>query len=136
MLTAGCGGARPTPSPGGMVAVLGALAAHGASVTDVVAGDSGCSDPSLHDNAQRITLTLAADGRTYEVYLLRWRRQSDFDAAAAAFAACVADAAASPGGADAMETVELAPWRAYGPGWGREMRDVIAQSLASAAGGQ
>jgi hypothetical protein len=126
-------GPTPTPSPEDMTGVLNEFAAHGATVKDVVAGDAGCADPSLHGNASRLTLTLAADGRDYAVYLFRWRRPSDYEAANAAFQQCVAEFADDH--STDVELVEVSPWRAFGAGWTFDAKEVIEQSLVAAAGG-
>jgi hypothetical protein len=104
-------------------------------MTDTVAGDPGCADPSLFDNARRLAVTSAADGRSYTVYLFRWRNVTDYSAAADAFDGCVAAFAGQPG-ATTVETVDVAPWRAYGPGWTPELRDALRQALEGAASGQ
>jgi hypothetical protein len=133
-LLAGCYGSSSSPTPGDMTDVQGELEAHGMVITDAVAGDAGCADPTLHDNARRLTVT-AADGQAYQIYLFNWYKDADFLAAAGAFDACVAAFAAS-GNALVVETVEVSPWRAYGPGWTRALRDAVQQSLEAAASGQ
>lgn len=126
-------GPTPTPSPEDMTGVLNELAAHGATVKDIVAGDAGCADPSLHGNASRLTLTLAVDGRDYEVYLFRWRRPSDYEAANGPFQQCVAEFVQNR--STDVEIVEVAPWRAFGAGWTFDAKEAIEQSLAAAAAG-
>ncbi len=131
----GACGAAPQPTPGDMTSVLSELAAHGATVSDMVAGDAGCTDPTLRDNATRLELTLADDGRPYTVYLFRWRRQSNYDGAAVAFNMCVSQYLAKPGAVGA-DVIDVSPWRAFGPGWTKEMHDAMQQSLAAAAVGE
>lgn len=133
-IVAACAGA-PQPTPGDMTAVLSELEAHGATVRDIVAGDAGCGDPTLHDNATRLELTLAADGRGYTVYLFRWRRQVDYDAAAVAFNTCVSEYLTRAGPVGTV-VIDISLWRAYGPGWTQEMHDALLQSLAAAAVGE
>jgi hypothetical protein len=135
LLLAGCYGGSASPTPGDMTDVLGELTAHGVTMTDTVAGDPGCADPSLFDNARRLVVTSAADGRSYTVYLFRWRNVTDYNAAADAFDACVA-AFAGDAGTITVETVDVSPWRAYGPGWTAEVRDAVQQALEGAGSGQ
>jgi len=135
LLIAGCYGGSSSPTPGDMTDVLGELTAHGLTMTDTVAGDPGCADASLFDNARRLAVTSAADGRSYTLYLFRWRNVTDYNAAADAFDACVAAFAGQPGAA-AVETVDVSPWRAYGPGWTTAMRDALQQALSAAGTGQ
>lgn len=132
---AGCYGSSSSPTPGDMVDVLGELTANGLTMTDTVAGDPGCSDSSLFDNARRLQVTAAADGRSYSVYLFRWRNVTDYTAAADAFAGCVAAFAGQPGNVS-VETVDVSPWRAYGPGWTSEVSQALEQALEGAAAGQ
>jgi hypothetical protein len=134
-LAAACA-ASPTPSPANMTGVLNELAAHGASLVDVVGGDAGCSDASLQGNGTRLTLRFALDGRDYDVYLFRWRRASDYEAADGAFDACSAAFAAAGGaGTGRLATVEVFPWRAFGIGWTEAVRDAVVDSLTAAAAG-
>lgn len=128
-------GTAPTPTPGEMVDVLNELAAHGATVRDVIAGDTGCSEPSLHDNGTRLQLTLASESRDYTVFLFRWRRPSDYDAAAASFSLCVSEFAQRLSSSVSVNVVDVSPWRAYGPGWTPTLHDALQQSLAAAAVG-
>ena len=132
---AGCYGGSSAPTPGDMVDVLGELSANGLTMTDTVAGDPGCADSSLFDNARRLQVTSAADGRSYTVYLFRWRNVTDYSAAADAFDACMTAFPGQPG-AVTVETVDVSPWRAYGPGWTGEVRDALQHALEGAATGQ
>ena len=132
-LVVACGPA-PTPSPESMTGVLNELAAHGATVTDVLAGDPGCAGSPLRSNASRLTLVLAADGREYHAYLFRWRRPADYEAASEEFSLCVA-AFVTANGSTEVEVVEVPPWRAYGPGWTAATTEAVEGALAAAAGG-
>jgi len=134
VLVAACYGGSAGPTPGDMVDVLGELSAHGATMTDTVAGDAGCADQSLIDNARRLALSFAADDRTYTVYLFRWLNKADYGEASSAFAGCVAAyEGANPG--VGVETVDVSPWRAFGPGWNQQLHDAVAQALTAAANG-
>jgi hypothetical protein len=135
-LVAGCyGSSSSSPTPGDMTDVQGELEAHGATIKNAVAGDAGCPDQTLVSNARRLELTLAGDSKTYEVYLFRWKDQSTYTAAAPSFSLCVS-AFADRGSSVHVETVEISPWRAYGPEWSKEMHDALQQALADAATGQ
>ena len=129
---AGCAGTvTPTASPQEMTGVMSALVLRGVTIRQVVSGDAGCPGSGLHSNAARIDLTLVAGG-DHSVYLFRWRRRADFDAAAGTFADCAAQhAAESP--AAAADVVEVPPWRAYGTGWTRELNAILHEALRAAA---
>jgi len=118
-----------------MTAVLGALALRGATIHQQVSGDAGCTDSTLHPNALRIDLTLTQDGTDYEVYLFRWRRPADYDSSADNFEACLDEYAGAILGEADVESIELRPWRAFGPGWTDELRLTLEQALRSTGGG-
>jgi hypothetical protein len=79
-------------------------------------------------------VTLEQDGRDYEIYLFRWRRAGDYEAAADSFARCVGDHAAENSAVN-VEMVDLSPWRAYGAGWSDELRRAVDGALRAAGGG-
>jgi hypothetical protein len=138
LLVTGCGntaGPTPTPTAGDMSAVLAALALNGATVREVVSGDAGCPGSQLHSNAARLELTIAGDEQAYQVFLVRWRRPADFEAAAQAFSDCVDEYAAQTEGEVVIEGLEIAPWRAYGPAWSEELAATVENALRDAGGG-
>jgi len=132
LLAAACGAAA-TPTPDDMTGLLNELESHGAHVEDILAGDAGCPDSELHSNASRLTVT--SGGRDYDVYLFRWRRPTDYDAANAAFQDCVGAFTTARGSVD-VEILEVAPWRAFGGGWTAGLKDAIESSLSAAAAGE
>ena len=143
---AACGGAvtpsgpsaappTPTPPTADLGAVQAALALRGVTVQQAVSGDAGCpGQQGLHDNAARFELSLAGEAQSYEVFLLRWRRPSDFDAAGDSFSACVDEYARQVQGDVALEVLEVPPYRAYGPGWSEELINVLRDALSDVAG--
>ena len=142
---AGCGSSAtvspsvtpsPTPQRGDMSAIQAALALRGATIHDAVSGDAGCpSVPGIHQNAARFVISLAGDAQTYEIHLFRWRRPADFAAAAQPFRDCVDEYAAGIAGDVAIDTVEVEPWRAYGPGWSQELSELLDSALRDVGGG-
>ena len=130
----GCTGVTvPTPSPQDMTGVVSALVLRGVTIGQVTAGDAGCPGSSLHSNAARIDLSLGPGARDHSVYLFRWRRPADFDAAAGPFADCVArHAAQAP--TPVADVIEVRPWRAYGAGWTRELNALLQEALRAAGG--
>ena len=118
-----------------MSEVQAALALRGATIHQAVSGDAGCPGSSLHSNAARLAIPVTGDDTRYEVFLFRWRRQSDFDAAAEAFSDCL-DAYVAEGAGDlVIETLEVPPWRAYGPAWSDQLRDLVEGALHDVGGG-
>lgn len=131
----GCGAPSPSPTAGDMSAVMGALALRGATIHQQVSGDAGCAASTLHANALRIDLTLAQDGTDYEVFLFRWRRPADYEASAEPFEACLEEYAGSIVGEVDVESIEVPPWRAFGPAWTDELRRTLEGALRATAGG-
>jgi len=131
LLVAGCY-ASPGPSPvGGIEEVIANLVLRGVTVTSSVSGDAGCSDPTLHDNA--VHLSVSYQGQSTDLFVLQWRRTSDFDAAAVAFADCVSDFRThSPG--SAVATVEAPPWRAYGKDPTGQFIPLLSAAIREAGG--
>lgn len=118
-----------------MTGVLNELTAHGLTVTDIVGGDVGCAGSPLGSNGSHLTATLAADGKDYDIYLLRWRRQSDYEAADPTFQSCVTDYVRTRGSIE-VEVVELSPFRAFGGGWSVDAKEAVEQALAAAVAGE
>jgi hypothetical protein len=136
LLVLGCGSFEaPAPTPGSMDDVIAELVLHGASVHNPVSGDAGCPSSELHDNALRFDMALGRQSVTREVYLLRWRRQSDFDAGAKPFEDCVSEYRALHPNVQ-VTTLDLYPWRAYGPSWSPQVGQVLSDALAASGGGQ
>jgi hypothetical protein len=106
----------------------------GAAITDQVAGDTGCSDPSLVGNAVRLDVRMPGESASSPVYIFRWRRESDFDAAASSFATCIADFTQRTA-APRVDQDDADLWRAYGPNWSPSLRDAVAAAIHQAGGG-
>jgi hypothetical protein len=123
----------PAATPAGMDDLVAALVVRGASITDQVAGDAGCADRTLIGNAVRLDVRMSDEDAVSPVYVFRWRRVADFDAAAAPFADCVAEFGQRTG-AEHMDQVSHTLWRAYGPNWPARLRDAVNAALLQAGG--
>jgi hypothetical protein len=134
LLMTGCGAfTAPAPTPAEMDDVIADLVLRGATVHRLVSGDAGCPSQDLHDNAVHMEIALGTQSATHEIYLFRWRRQSDYDSAAQAFADCVAEfQAANP--TRTVTQLEANPWRAYGPGWTPQVVETVRAALEAAGG--
>ena len=133
-LLSGCGGAAlPSPTARSVVNVLEGLALLGATIRQAVSGDAGCAVAPLYGNAVRLVLTLDGSAEPHEIHLFRWRRQAQYEAAAADFADCLDEYRASAEGE--VEVLELAPWRAFGRGWNDDLSIVLEEALRAAGGG-
>lgn len=135
LLVSGCGSLpTPAPTPGSMDDVIAELVLHGASIHNPVSGDAGCPSSDLHDNAVRFDIALGSQSATREVYLFRWRRQTDFDAGTKPFEDCLAEYRALHPNVE-VSALHLYPWRAYGPGWTQQLVQVLGDALSAAGGG-
>jgi hypothetical protein len=134
-LVVGCGVfVAPAPTPAEMDDVISNLVLRGVTVHDLVSGDTGCSIPTLQGNAVHMEISLETDSSIQTVYLLRWRRASDFAGSSQEFADCVAQyQAAHPG--QTISQLEANPWRAYGPAWTPVLRDTLLDALHASGGG-
>lgn len=131
VLACGSGSAAdPTETPGTMDDAIAALVLNGVAIHNLVGGDSGCAAQDLHDNAVRLEVSVGTMSSTRAIYLMRWRRQSDFDAAADTFASCITDFSEQTG-ALAIDQVANAPWRAFGADWPDPLRRAVADALDS-----
>ena len=104
------------------------------TVLHLTSGDAGCPTSSLHDNAVHLTVVIGAQNASHEVYILNWKNQAKYDAAASDFGACLSEYSALNPDASVSE-VDAFPWRTYGPGWTPQLRTIIANALATAGGG-
>src|SRR5215210_4537710 len=133
-IAAACGTGSPSPSAAEMTDFLQALVLRGATIHEQVGGDAGCADSTLYGNALRLELTLAQDGNDYEVFVFRWRRPADFDASAERFGDCLEEFASGISGDANVESVEVRPWRAFGPGWSPELQTTLEQAIRATGG--
>lgn len=133
-LVVGCyGDTGPGPTPGTMDDLIGAIVLQGITVQHLTSGDAGCSVASLHENAVHMTLVIGAQGASHEVYLLNWKNQAKYDAAATDFAACMSEFKTRNPGAG-VTAIDAYPWRAYGPGWTPQLYDKLANAFTAVDG--
>ncbi len=135
LTVAACGNfTAPIPTPGTMDDVIAGLVLRGVTVHRLVSGNAGCPSSELHNNAVMLEVSIDDRSATHAIYLLRWRRASDYAGSAQAFADCVAEyQALNPG--QTVSRVESEPWRAYGPGWPPDLAPRLLDALRAAGGG-
>lgn len=134
VLVSACYGGSASPTPGDMVDVLGELSAHGVTMTDTVAGDAGCADQSLVDNARKLQVSFSPDQKSYTVYLFRWLNNADYTEAGATFNGCAVAYQDAHSGSTVTK-VDVSPWRAFGPDWTTDLQAALSGALADAAKG-
>ena len=123
----------PGPTPGTMDDVIAAIVLEDITVLNLTSGDAGCSVASLHENAVHLTLVIGSQNASHEVYLLNWKNQAKYDAAAPDFAACLSQhKALNPG--VGLDELDAYPWRAYGPTWTQQLYGKLADALTAAGG--
>jgi hypothetical protein len=143
----GCGSARPVATPADTQTIFGELARRGGSVTEIVAGETGCGDPGLVANAIRFRLKAPGMAEPATVHLFVFRNRSSFDAAADSVERCrrsyaATDASApadtaDPAGPDPSgeaDSVAVGTYRAFGAGWPPELHALLESTLADLAG--
>lgn len=122
----------PPHAPESFPEIVSQLGRFGVEAENWVAGDAGCSDPTLGPTAIRF------DARgldqptpiTMRIYIFRnrdaWeRRRADVDR-------CVAEWAEDPA---SLEFVDRSPYVLAGPGpWGSEFEDAVRKALGEASG--
>jgi hypothetical protein len=147
VLSIGCGSPRPAPTPADAQSIFGELARRGGSVTEIVAGETGCGDPGLVANAIRFRLRAPGTTEPATVHLFIFRNRSSFEAAAESVERCRSSYAATeagspagtsgPVGSDAsgeVDSVAVGTYRAFGAGWPPELRALLESTLADLAG--
>lgn len=135
LLVFGCGTiATPTPTQAPMDDVIAGLVLRRVTIHHLTSGDAGCLGSGLHSNAVKMEVSLDDRSTTHQIYLLRWRRSTDFTASAQAFTDCVAEYQALHPGQDVRQ-VESEPWRAYGSGWPPDLAGRLLDALRAAGGG-
>lgn len=130
-LSIGCESFRPVATPADATSIFEELARRGGSVTEIVAGETGCGDPELVANAIRFRLKVAGMTEPATVHLFLFRNRSSFEAAADPVERCRGRYAASQPG---VESVAVGTYRAFGAGWPPELRELLESTLSDLAG--
>jgi hypothetical protein len=134
-LVSGCGVfVAPSPTAGALTDIVSALVLRNMTITDQVSGDAGCPDPTLYGNAIRYDVSMAGETVSHPVFVFGWKDQATFDAAKAAFDACVENYALTNRVKSWAVLDDHAPWRAYGPGWPIGLREAVDEALVEAGG--
>jgi hypothetical protein len=134
LLVAACTGGTASPSPGGFQEVFEGLARRGATVTRIVSGDPGCTDPTLVANAVRFSLELD-DGVVREIHLFGFRNAAVLSAAQAGLTGCMREFAAKGGPGESTGTVQAGPFEAFGRPWSERVKALLADALREAIEG-
>ena len=118
----------------GRSGVFEQIAVAGGTITSITSGDPGCDSEELAGNAVRIRVG-APSGADADVYLTTYRNRPFWEASAAASDACVAQVAERAGtAADAVDRLDISPYRAWGTGWTPELTELLQRAMTTAAG--
>jgi hypothetical protein len=138
LTVAACGSVvttMPLPTPADAIGIFEQWALRGVAVHDRTSGDTGCSDPSLDDNAVHVVVSMGAGGERRDVYLFRFRNRVRWADGAPAVDACQGQyeaRSARVGGS--VDRVDVSPYRAFGDSWSPELRAALESGLVVAAG--
>jgi hypothetical protein len=135
LLLAACGGERPGPTPADRQGIFEELARRGATVSDIVSGDSGCGDPALAGNATHFRLTVPGASGRADVYLFTFKNRPFYERGASAVDACQrAYEARSARAGGRVERIDVSPYRAFGDGWTPGLRSFLQATMQDVAG--
>ena len=115
--------------------VFAELARSDLSISDVVSGESGCTDPELRANAVRFRVAGAGESEPRVVHLFLFKNVAGYNGGKAAVDACQQQFEARSARAGGPVTrLDVQPYRAFGDGWGPGLTRALHNSLRLAAG--
>jgi hypothetical protein len=122
----------PAPTPGDIEAIAAGLAHQGIAISNVVAGDSGCADPSLTGTAISFQASGADQAAPVTIHLYSFRSRDVFAGRQDAVNACARSYVSDPA---TYEVVAVSPYIAAGQGpWAPAFKAALEQGLTQAAG--
>jgi hypothetical protein len=124
--------AEPSLRPGDSRDVMDALARRGVVISDVMAGESACDDPSLIANALHLVAVGPDDPDPRDVFLYLFRVRGWEDSAEAVDACQDAYAESVDGGA-LVRRVDVPTYRAFGADWSNGLTEAIHDALEEAS---
>jgi hypothetical protein len=132
LLLTGCYGGATSPTPAGPSEIFAELTRNGVAIQNAVAGDAGCDDPTLVDNASHLRVSLPPDSAVSDVYLFTFRTAS-FGPEEELVDACRQMVASRSTGT--VEQLDVPPYRAFGLGWTPALKEALRRALVTAARG-
>jgi hypothetical protein len=127
--------AGPAPvTPTDLSGIVQELNRGGVRVSRTVSGQTGCDDAGLAGNAVHLLVALD-DAPPRDAYLFRFRSRQAWTAGADEVEACRRAYAGSSGNARGqVDELDISPFRMFGSGWDRGLRDAMEAALTKAAG--
>jgi len=130
-----CAGERPGPTAASREGLIEELARRGATVSDIVAGETGCDDRALAENAVRFRLMVPGATGGGVVHLFAFKDRPTFEEAAGAVDGCQhAFEARSARDGGRVGRVDVSPYRAFGDGWDAAQTDFLEATMRAVAG--
>jgi hypothetical protein len=135
ILIAGCGltsRTPPAPTPADFLGISGAMVGRGISISQVVAGDSGCADPGLAKTAISFRAAGLDQAAPVPVHLYIFGSRDSYDRLRSAVDACAASYVEDR---QAFVSVDAPPFVLVSQGpWAPRFDAGMRQALAQAAG--
>jgi hypothetical protein len=123
---------EPSPTPTDIIGIADALRARGVTVSGLVSGDAGCSDPDMTAAAIRFSASGVDQAAPVTVRIFIFRNDGSYERSRPAVDACAAAWVVDPA---TFEAVDVSPYVITGQGpWARGFRDAVRAALTEAAG--
>ena len=131
-LVGACYGGNGAPTPVGPSEIMSDITRNGMAIDGAIAGDAGCADSSLIDNATHLRVSLPPDTAVRDVYLFAFKSASYATEAPLVDACRQALATASQ---STIDQLDVPPYRVFGSGWSPAFRQALMRALTEAARG-
>jgi hypothetical protein len=136
LFVAGCAATTevgpPKPTPADLAGIATALQNEGVTVSDVVSGDAGCSDPDMVSSAIGFNASGLDQPTPVAIHLFIFRNDASYQKQRSAVDACAASWVTDPSG---YEAIDASPFVLTGQGpWPPEFKAALRAGLVVAAG--
>jgi len=122
----------PKPTPADLAGIATALQNEGVTVSDVVSGDAGCSDPDMVSAAIGFNASGLDQPTPVAMHLFIFRNDASYQKQRSAVDSCAASWVTDPQG---YEAIDASPFALTGQGpWPQEFKAALRAGLEVAAG--
>lgn len=131
---AGTSGGAPTTSPSDFGSFAATLSARGVSLTNVVAGDAGCTDPTLASTAISFRVSGLDQPTPVAARVFLFGSGASYDRLRQSVDACAGWFVSDP---SAYVSIDASPYVLVGQGpWGPQLQAALKAALEGAAAGR
>jgi hypothetical protein len=124
---------EPEPTPTDMIGLAVELQRRGVTVTDVVSGDAGCSDPDLVPASISFRASGLDQVEPVTIRLFIFRNDAAYQRQRAKVDGCASSFVTDP---ETFEALDASPFVAVGQGpWAPGLKLVLRETLETGAGG-